>query len=379
MRQFDNTLEVLYVIETLNRGGAERALLNLVPTLIAQNIKPLVMPITGGGELQKEFEQSGAEIISLGYGHKWNLLKNISLLSSFIKARQPDIIHAHLFFAGLYTGLGKYWGIKQPKFITFHNLAYAPGCNPRNLSFHLRKLLNRHVVKHCMNRRIAVSSAVAKHYAQNLGIATECFDLIPNGLPIPESSSKPNQRIKEKIKIVALGRLVPEKGYEYLLKAFALINQKQPDRFQLQIIGGGPLDQELRALARSLQLEVLFFGSMAYEEAQIELANADIFVTASIFEGFGLSVAEAMLAEVPVVVTDIGGIRDIVRPDFAEIVLPRQPESIAQAILRVAELSQTEQDQRVKKARQFVEKNFSVKSVASRLANAYQKQLRELH
>jgi glycosyltransferase involved in cell wall biosynthesis len=230
-----------------------------------------------------------------------------------------------------------------------------------------------------MNRRIAVSSAVAKHYAQNLGIATECFDLIPNGLPIPESSSKPNQRIKEKIKIVALGRLVPEKGYEYLLKAFALINQKQPDRFQLQIIGGGPLDQELRALARSLQLEVLFFGSMAYEEAQIELANADIFVTASIFEGFGLSVAEAMLAEVPVVVTDIGGIRDIVRPDFAEIVLPRQPESIAQAILRVAELSQTEQDQRVKKARQFVEKNFSVKSVASRLANAYQKQLRELH
>ncbi|MEQ9568542.1 MAG: glycosyltransferase family 4 protein, partial [Pseudomonadales bacterium] len=181
----------------------------------------------------------------------------------------------------------------------------------------------------------------------------------------------------EKIRIVALGRLVKEKDYDYLLVAFAKLGQKYPGRFQLQVIGGGPLHDDLQLQARKLQIDVDFSGSMAYAEAQTVLAEADIFVTASIFEGFGLSVAEAMLAGVPVVATNVGGIRDIVRPQFAEIVAPRQPEALAEAVSRVAALSETEREQRVKAAREFVEQHFSVESVAARLADLYRQQLKE--
>lgn len=378
MNQTDKAAEVLFVIESLAQGGAERALLNLIPALIDQNVHPVILPIKAGGELQFEYERSGAEVVRLDFGHKWNLLKNLRLLAGFVRLRQADIVHAHLFFAGLYVGLGKYFGIKQPRFITFHNLAYAPGCNPRNASFYLRKFLNRHIVKRCMDRRIAVSSAVAEHYADNLGLPVDCFDVIPNGLPIPAPVEiAQTKTASEKTRIVALGRLVPEKGYDYLLRAFSELSQQHPGRFQLQVIGGGPLKDELLSLARLLQIDVLFSGSMEYTEAQAALAEADIFVTASVFEGFGLSVAEAMLAGVPVVVTDVGGIRDIVRPEFAEIVSPRQPSSLAEAVVRVAQLPQTERGQRVQKARDFVEHNFSVDAVAARLADLYQQQLTE--
>ncbi|MEQ9022942.1 MAG: glycosyltransferase family 4 protein [Pseudomonadales bacterium] len=369
---------LLYVIESLGRGGAERALLNLIPHVIRNGYQVQIVALTSPSELLKDFENAGAEVINLNFGQKWNLFKNINLLASLVRDQKPALIHAHLFFAGLYVGLSKYFGLKQPKFITFHNLAYAPGCNPRNTSFYLRKLLNRHVVKHCMDRRIAVSSAVAEHYAESLGISLESFDIIPNGLPIPERVDKvPKKTTPEKIRIVALGRLVKEKDYDYLLVAFAKLGQKYPGRFQLQVIGGGPLHDDLQLQARKLQIDVDFSGSMAYAEAQTVLAEADIFVTASIFEGFGLSVAEAMLAGVPVVATNVGGIRDIVRPQFAEIVAPRQPEALAEAVSRVAALSETEREQRVKAAREFVEQHFSVESVAARLADLYRQQLKE--
>ena len=368
---------LLFVIESLGQGGAERALLNLVPYLIKYGYQVRIVPLIPTGNMRSEFEDMGAEVINLGFGHKWNLLKNIMLLKGLVRSHKPEVIHAHLFFAGLYVGALKYLGIKQPKLITFHNLAYAPGCNPRNPGFYLRKLLNRHVVKHCMDGRIAVSSAVAEHYAQNLGLTLDHFDVIPNGLPIPVANTdlmvdKPDG----KIKIVALGRRVPEKGYDYLLRAFAQLCERQPERFQLQVIGGGPLNSELLVQASDLGIDVSFLGSMAYADAQTALSGGDIYVTASVFEGFGLSVAEAMLAGIPVVATDVGGIRDIVRASFSEIVSPRNPDALADAVLRVAELPEVERNRRVKEAREFVEQNFSVDSVATRLADLYQRQLK---
>lgn len=366
------------MIESLAQGGAERALLNLVPALLERGVQPVVLPLKPGGDLQAEFEAAGAEVVQLNFGHKWNLPKNTLALARFIKTRRPDIVHAHLFFAELYVGLNKLFFWNLPTVISFHNLAYAPGCNPRNFSYYLRKLLAWFMVNYCMDRLVAVSSVVASHYAQNLRVAPERFSVIGNGVPDPGVEPLPaTAPAKDAQIIVALGRLVPEKGYSYLLQAFARLSAASEKPLELQIIGDGPRRTELVHLAEELGVQdsVHFLGNLAHQDAMQTLALADLFVAASVFEGFGLAVAEAILLEVPVVATDVGGMRDIVLPGYGEIVPPGNVDALVEGISRGLGLDATERARRQAEAKRHVLENYSVDAVSAKLVDLYREEL----
>jgi len=139
---------------------------------------------------------------------------------------------------------------------------------------------------------------------------------------------------KKRLKVLSIGNLRPAKNYDNALKAMALLDGVD---FEYQIAGKGACLDGLARLSRELGLEskVRFLG---YVETIPELlASADIFLMPSRWEGFGLAAVDAMNASLPLVVSDVPGLREVVKGDSpcAILVDPESPESIAGGLQRL--------------------------------------------
>lgn len=149
---------------------------------------------------------------------------------------------------------------------------------------------------------------------------------ISNPLVIP-LNVKPQLRSEGSGRLlIAMGRLVRQKGFDLLLDAFARIADRHPD-WSLTIIGKGPLRPELEQQRTALKLDdrVYFAGELA--DPFPLLCSADLFVFSSRFEGFGMALAEAMACGLPVVSFDCPeGPRDIIRDGIDGVLVP--PEDV---------------------------------------------------
>jgi glycosyltransferase involved in cell wall biosynthesis len=120
--------------------------------------------------------------------------------------------------------------------------------------------------------------------------------------------------------VITTSRLVEKNGIDTLIRACALL----PEKFQLMIVGGGPLGGSLKALAAKLGIahRVAFIGSVPPESVPGYLRAADVFVRASRSEGLGSSFLEAMAAGLPIVGTPVGGIVDFLRDGETGLMAP---------------------------------------------------------
>lgn len=173
-----------------------------------------------------------------------------------------------------------------------------------------------------------------------------------------------------KIVIGTIKKLGPKYGIDTLIEAFALIvaryrssNAQLAAQLELRIVGEGPQREELEALAKKLNIhdQVNFLGRVPHAQVPDVLAQIDIYVALSRLdsESFGVAIIEAGAAGRPVVVSDAGGLPEVVVAEKTGLVVPRNnPERAAEAISRLIEDS----DLRVsmgQQGRQHVEKHYS--------------------
>src|ERR671921_2401060 len=140
------------------------------------------------------------------------------------------------------------------------------------------------------------------------------------------------------VELLSVGRLDPEKAPEMLLKALALLEKRTPGRYRLTIVGDGQLENQLRAEADRFGDAVRFLGHVPNGPELFKLYRAsDIFVHVARTEGLPQVLTEAQAAGLPIVATDVGGVRAGLG-DGAEALLvpPNDPEALAAAITRVA-------------------------------------------
>jgi L-malate glycosyltransferase len=134
-----------------------------------------------------------------------------------------------------------------------------------------------------------------------------------------------------KFNLMAVGRLVPRKGFPYLVRAMALL----PADVQLYLVGDGPLENELKALAAELGVsgKIQFMGYKTRGEIYHYLRRADCFVLSSLHEGLGIVVQEAMDAGLPVVATNNGGQVDLIKPPHNGLLVDiESPGQLAAAV-----------------------------------------------
>jgi len=155
----------------------------------------------------------------------------------------------------------------------------------------------------------------------------------------------PKANHKKRLRLVAIGRLASQKGYDVLLRACAICGPELGD-WELLVLGEGPLRPALETLVRSLRLEgrVTFLGYVGNPYPL--LASADIFVHPARWEGFGLVVAEALALGAPVVATLCpGGPREILGDgNFGILVEPDDAGALAESLAALADNADQRRD-----------------------------------
>ena len=116
------------------------------------------------------------------------------------------------------------------------------------------------------------------------------------------------------VRILTIARLIPRKGVQYLIQAIADVIKNTQREFEVEIVGDGPMREELVKLAEELKVshKLNFVGAVPYEHLAKHYQRADIFVLSSLAEGMPLVVLEAMASGLPIVASKVQGIEDLI-------------------------------------------------------------------
>ncbi|BAV76521.1 glycosyltransferase, group 1 family [Pseudomonas chlororaphis subsp. aurantiaca] len=199
------------------------------------------------------------------------------------------------------------------------------------------------------------------------GIDTDKF-IFSDALRI-KIRSREGVRAGERV-ILAVGRFAEAKNYPGLLHAFASLCKSDSD-LTLWIVGDGGLRETLVALVNSLDVSqrVKFFG-VRNDVAEFYSA-ADVYVLSSLWEGFGLVVAEAMAAERVVVASDCGGVKEVVGNEGI-LVCPGDSDELAAALRKGLDMDSVSAAAMGKRARQRVIDNYSLDTIVKKWVELYQ-------
>jgi glycosyltransferase involved in cell wall biosynthesis len=261
-----------------------------------------------------------------------NILKSVYLsklpaLKRVIKIFKPDLLHSH--YAASYGLLGALTG-----FHPFINSIWGIDIS----IFPKISFLHRHIIKYTLRSADALTATSIILSKDAKSYTDKTFTVIPFGIDlnaIKPTSTRLNNEGAD-IVIGTVKRLEHKYGLGYLLNAFALLIQEFPDlKLKLLIVGSGSLENKLRELAKKLKVNTstVFTGSVPHSKISEYHNMMDIEVYLSDFEGFGVSVIEASACEKPVVVSNVGGLPEVVAHNETGILVPpKNPEVAAKAI-----------------------------------------------
>lgn len=292
--------EIIHVITTINRGGAENQLLILVREQVKTGNNVKVVSLKGEPELKQELELSGA-VVDTSLNSKNPLIQSF-LLAKFITDRNV-ILHAHLPRAELVATL-------IPRrfrlFTSRHNAEpFFPGA-PRLISNLLSKLVEIRAVK-----IIAISNAVRDYVVDRGEVMNKAKIIVAYyGYQTHNSPQRVHDFTKPILKLGTISRLAEQKDLKTLIRVFAKYNAIYP-KATLSILGAGPLENELKNIASGLGVadSVIFLGRSS--EVLAYLSSLDLFLLTSKYEGFGMVLFEAMDAQIPIIASNNSAIPEV--------------------------------------------------------------------
>lgn len=315
-------------------------------------------------------------IYSLGYYFAFPF----SRILEIVRRGNVDIVHAlQDYSANSATAAIVSWVTNVPFVYTIQGIGVKTG----NLTADILLGFYDRTVEHLITRRASRVILLSKHLltrAVQLGVNERKATVVPSGVDYsifdprrPEVTRKRDILreefgIKEDIIIGYVGRLIPSKGIEYLVRAVYEISDKAR-RVTLLVVGDGPYKKDLDIISRDLGLRTIFAGWQA--ETAPYYALMDIFALPSPFEGLPNAVLEAMAMEKPIVATDIGGIPDLVEDGENGFLVPAfDHKRMASALLDLVR----DGDLRARMGhigREKIKKSFSWDAIAPRVEQVY--------
>lgn len=356
--------EVIHVITTIERGGAENQLLLLAASQVASGRKVTVVPLKGKTELKRAFLDLKVQV-------------NVSLLNKPTVVqiwklkrimRKSDVIcHAHLPRAELICAATF---CSRNLIVTRHNTErFFPGAHSL-----ISRILSNFVVIRA-HRVIAISEAVRIFLQKSKEIfATTKVDVIRYGINCPQVIDKEvAKNIRNKYSkyaypvIGTIGRLVDQKDYPTLIKGFQIFLSQYPHA-RLLIAGEGPKRNEIEHLIQQLKIDdnVVMIGKIA--EVFEFYSVLDLFVLASKYEGLGLVLLEAMCAGIPIVASNISAIPEVLGLDHPGLTLSGDASDFA---LKMKLLIDNETQASIQDLQKLRLKNFSIEKMRASIEIIY--------
>jgi sugar transferase (PEP-CTERM/EpsH1 system associated) len=365
-------LRILHVLDRLDLGGTEKAIIKLVRGLEPGLFEHYICALRGTGAADCEWA-SGVTVLHPGRDNA-AFQFNVPRLMRVMKEVRPAVVHSRNW--GGIEAVVAAWLARVP--VAVHSehgyeLEMASG-----LPFHRRLL--RHVAYRTASAVAVVTDDLRHYHAAQAWWSPDAINVLYNGVdgqefrPQPEVRSAVRQRLGipvDALVIGSVGRMVPLKDFATLLRAAEALASETPKLYVL-LVGSGP---ELRRLqdyvANSLQLtgRVVFSGTI---DRVTDVLNAmEIFVLPTLMEGMSNTLLEAMAVCLPVVATRVGGNPEIVTEGECGYLFT--PQNVPELVSQLRTLTQDSQRRAEfgRAARERVLRHFSLELMLQRYRDLY--------
>ncbi len=371
-------MRIVYLLSSLGVGGAEKQALAIADRMAARGHTVRLLVLLP--PLAAEWPTTIPTLYLNLRKNPWTMLDGFRRAHAFLRDFRPDLVHGHGYHANIFARLLR---LATPPFValsTVHNV--YEGGRHRMLAYRVTDRLSRHTV--------AVSQAAANRFIRLGAVPRRKCSVILNGIDVhefaPEGAS--GARIREELGVsaaaeeaefvwLAVGRLVPNKDYPNLLRAFAEASSGRADA-RLWIAGDAPVGQiaALQQIVSELEIRDSVRWLGLRRDMPALLGAADAFVSGSAWEGMPLAVGEAMAMAKPVVATDVGGVRELVG-DAGVIVPAKDSEALADAMTATMKKNREVLAATGRAARQRIADHFSMDAAAGRWLALYEQLIRE--
>lgn len=365
-------------------GGIEKVVNEQSKRLRTKNFSPMI--VTNRIGTPKSYSVDGVPVEcyeSLNTGFRLGIPYSIPTVPSFpvfnkaVKASKIVHAHGHPYLTSLTAGkLAKLCG--KPFVLTQHNTFID-----YNNIFDRVELVNDLTVGkqnlEAADKIIAISNAT-KEYVLRLGAKPKKVKVIYNGVDLarfkPIAGKRQEMRKKlgiaqDALVVLTVRRLVYKNGIDTLIETANLAVKKNP-RIVFVVVGKGPDMESVKLQVAQLGIEANFklAGFVSDQDLPSYYNLADLFVLPSKSgEGLPLVALEAMASGLPVIATDVGGIREILLNDYGKLVPANKPELLAEAVLEFAAFDFSS---RKTELRAMVEERFSWEANVDRLVEIYE-------
>jgi glycosyltransferase involved in cell wall biosynthesis len=367
MDEGSGSVRVVHLISTLGVYGAERWILTHVKSLGASSITSHVLTFgskEGADAFHCLLTESGISATHLAIAGRINL-RLVAQIRRCLVRESAAIVHTHGFKADILGYLATR-GLGCCLVSTVHGW-----CKNEGLRIRVYEALSKHALRR-FDRVYALSPALRDGLVQD-GFAANRVMLIMNAIVVEDfdgvAASVRNRAQDGGVKVLFAGRLCIPKGVYELLNGFAMANL--PADSTLTIAGIGPERERLEGecLRLGVQKNVCFVGHI--ENMSEVYANADVVVLPSYSEGIPRVIMEAYASGLPVIGSDIPGIRELVVDEDSGFVVPvADAKAVSRALERIA-ADPDEAEQLGARGRELVQKHFSASRQASEYLSDY--------
>jgi glycosyltransferase involved in cell wall biosynthesis len=357
-------MRIVYVLNSLGVGGAERQVLALASRMQARGHSVALMILTVAHP-----DDWPTDLATFHLNLSKTLFSSFSALrraARFLDILQPDLIHSHNFHGNLLARLLHVLYRKPRVISTIHNV-YEGGWM-RMIAYRLTDSL--------ASATVAVSAAAAERYIRLKAVPASKCRIFTNGIDPGEFSPDPHRRLLTRMQMgvqnefvwLAVGRMTAAKDFPNLFEAFGLVWQAHPST-RLWIASGAK-DSYLGRIRHKYTAVTSPHGALdrvkmlgLRHDMPALFDAADGFVLSSAWEGMPLALGEAMAMQKPCVATDVGGVRELAG-DRAFIVAAKDSKALASAMLAVMNTPDVIREAQGRAARERICSRFNMDAKA---------------
>lgn len=364
----------MHIIETLETGGAEKVLVDIVNHL-PEEFESIVCCLKTSGIMANRFVKKNLKIIELNKRNGTDF-KVVFKLRHLLVQYEIDVVHAHNWNTFCESILACILSRGSKRIIhTIHGYHFD---YPNTLSGQFKKKI-RHSIEKILSLRsykiCTVSNEIKLYIEKEIGIPESKIKVVLNGIttgaPPPQRSTSQTFGIKkETFTLGFVGRLAVVKNIDTLLRAIKIIRRSCAN-IRLLIVGDGSERAYLESYSKEIGVDdcVSFLGYR--DDVKMILQSVDIFILPSHYEGISIALLEAMACGLPVIASNVGGNLEIVIHNETGFLFPsRDINALTKCVVQL--YSNPELINKMgKNAQNRVEKSFDIKNTISKYAALY--------
>jgi glycosyltransferase involved in cell wall biosynthesis len=352
-------MKIAHVVDSMEVGGAEVLVSQMCRLQREQGHHPSVYAIAGLGALGEQLRNEGFAVQPHIGRHLFDTTRNFFRI---FKESSPEVVHLHNPTPTIYAALAARLAGVPSVVSTRHSLVAPPHRLAQELKYALAAT--------CCDWIVGICDATVNNLKSIHTLPARKIVRIYNGTAPLQRVEKERWPPKSGFTLLNVGRLAPVKNHGLLLSAFCAAHSTRPD-LRLWMVGDGSERIRLESLATELGIaeQVTFWGQ------QLDVAPffsaADAFIMSSKSEGLPISLLQAFSLGLPAIVTDVGGMAEVVRLANAGLeVSDPDPREMAAAVLRMAS-SEAERGEFSRNAHAAFHSRFTLKTVVEAYADLY--------